>query len=216
MSSFNSQYPFIKNKLHKLYEDLKAREFTANLIVPLNKTTLSISTFKNTTEVIIPTTPQLYDLYDFLGATAQYGEPAPEPESAYTQDENRWFFKYPATDFRVPQGQTPAELTGTQNEQWEYVSTIAVVNQVVFLYDMNEQFLNYIKLKSYLSTENTEPVSSEDFSEIYRWNKENNGYGFYYNAFFTIDPDKTQAILFASLMLSNEYNFDALQKVKLI
>lgn len=219
---FNNQ----NSKLNHLYDDIIPISARTNpikstiigqQIIPLKKITHAINEFSKITEIEIDTTPIIYNLYDFLGITYQTGNPAPEPSSAYESGESGgWLFKYPIQAFRVPQNQTPSELTGgTLEEDWEYTKTIAVINQAIYINNITEELLNYTKLKSYLYNQNNEDVSCDDFSELYRWHKEPNGYTFYYNAFFTIEQEDSQVFLKANLLIGNPKNFDSLQKYKI-
>jgi len=161
-------------------------------------------------------------LYDFWGITYSTGQgvgrdESPEPSSAYEQGEGGggFLFIYPTENFRVLQGQTPFDVTNVPNVDWTYVSTVAVVKSSMLVYNLPEKFLNYVKIKSYLYNESGEPVSSSDFSEIYRWVKESNGYTFNYNAFFTVEQEDSQIFVKTSLILINPNNYDALQKTKI-
>lgn len=224
-SKLNSLYENIKPigyniiPIWKKYKRTIAKKVVAQL-TPIKKVEYSVNIFEKKSELEIDTTPVIYDLYNWLGITYSTGQgvngdESPQPASAYIESNGSFYFKYPILDFRVPQPEKPHTLTGTLPEEWEYVKTVASVKTSIFIRNITEEILNHIKIKTYLYNTANEPLSNDSFSELYRWNKESNGYTFNYNAFFTIEQENSQLLLYASLILDNPKQFDTLQKIKL-
>lgn len=215
MTDYNT-FNHKNSKLNELYSNVQRYKAQVPELTKPKPVEHPITYLKKNRKVEIPTTPVYYDLYNWLGTTyASGGGDSPEPASAYDFD-GGYVFKYPVFDFRVPKGSTPMDIViGSTEEQWEYSSSIAIINSSVFLRDVDETLLNFIKVKSYLYNDNDEPASCDDFSEIYRWHKDINGYTFYYNAFFSVDQDEPQLLIKAELILMSPHDYDAQSSIKL-
>lgn len=213
MTQYNT-FNHKNSKLNALYSKVQEQKKQVPELVKPEPIEHSVATFKKNQKIEIDTTPQYYDLYRWWGVT--YSSSPVEPASAYEFGNPGYYFKYPTVDFRVPKGSTPTqEVPGTDEDNWEYTSSIAIVKSAVFIKNINEKLLNYTKLKSYLYNDSNEPASAEDFSQITRWHKENNGYTFYYNAFFSVAQDDPQLLIKAELILRNPNDYDALYQTKL-
>lgn len=204
-----NQLQKIRYSIEELWQTIKYNSFRISDFSKIEYTNNPNTFIKNIRFVSIDTTPQYYDLYNFLGTTSSTNQPSPASAYNYRYSINTasyaYYFIYPRRGFPVPSGESPEDYTDGATP-WEFKTTISIVKTVYQFPKMPDWALDGAKLVAYLQRTDNQPVGNityylraagtnlneitVDFNYFYRWVKLNEGYNFEFYAIYPfVDSD---------------------------
>ena len=201
-------------KFPKIWNTVQENDNELETVEKVNIVEVPVASLKRNGRFALDTSPNYYNLYNFKGTTYISGASNTNiPSSKYYLESppGTWTFKLPIYNYRVPVGTTAEDYSGIEN--WELASSIGNIKSILRFGTLAENDIYSFDLLSYLYDQEGNVVESENFSQFYKWVKNNSGYDFHYYAYWDI-PDNKEILLKAELVVMNKKDYGSIQSNK--